>query len=174
MENRFINKFVRDENTAKEIYGYWYFKRPLMIVVYVILGLYTLSCILGFIVDFQSAKAAMPVFVMILFFVALMFISYRSQVKALVQRDREMSGGDPLCCDITVSDEEITLSALESRSPVSINNFKSAFATENYIVVITKARLMFILRKDSFTEGDADGFIAFLKEKGIKVTGKIN
>ena len=45
---------------------------------------------------------------------------------------------------------------------------------ESYVVVITKARLMFIFRKDSFTEGDADGFIAFLKEKGIKVTGKIN
>jgi hypothetical protein len=103
-----------------------------------------------------------------------MFISYRSQVKALVQRDREMSGGDPLCCEITVSDEEMTLTALESRSPVSINNLKSAFVTENYIVVITKARLMFIFRKDSFTEGDADSFIAFLKEKGIKVTGKNN
>ena len=174
MEALFKNKFVRDENTAKEIYGYWYFKKPLMIVVYAVLGVYALSCILGFIIDFNSAKEAMPVFAMIVFFTAFIFISYRSQVKAMVQRDKEMSGGDALCCEISVSDDEIILTALESRSPVSMGNLKSAFMTKNYIVVITKARLMFILKKDSFTKGDAESFIAFLKEKGIKVKGKTN
>ena len=174
MEARFKNKFVRDEDTAKEIYKYWYFKKPLMVVVYVILGAYALSCILGFIIDFNSAKEAMPIFAMIVFFTAFIFISYRSQVKAMVQRDKEMSGGEALCCEISVSDDEITLSTLESRSPVSMSNLKSAFITKNYVVVITKARLMFILKKDSFTIGDTESFVAFLREKGIKVKGKKN
>lgn len=169
MEGLFCNKFVRDKDTAKEVYVYWYFKRPLLIVVYAVLGVYALSCILGLIIDFNSAKEAMPVFAMIVFFTAFIFISYRSQVKAMVQRDKEMSGGDALCCEISVSENEITLSALESRSSVEMSNIKSAFETENYIVVLTKARLMFIFKKDSFTKGDAESFIAFLKEKGIKV-----
>lgn len=169
MEILFENKFVRDESTAKEIYGYWYFRKPLMIAVYVALGFYALSCILGFILDFDSARESMPVFAMILFFVAFVLISYRSQVKAMIQRDKEMSGGEPLCCTVSVSSEEITLSTLESRSPVSMSNVKSAFLTKNYIVVITKARLMFILKKDSFTMGDTASFIAFLKEKGIRL-----
>ena len=174
METRFKNKFVRDENTAKEIYGYWYFKKPLMVVVDAVLAPYSLSCILGFIVDFESAKESMPIFIMILLFAVFIFISYRSQVKAFVQRDKEMSGGEPICCEISVSDDEMTLTALESRSPVSVSNLKSAFITKNYIVVITKARLMFIFKKDAFTQGDAEGLIAFLKEKGVKTEGKNN
>lgn len=172
MDIRFENEFVRDEQTAKEIYGYWYFKKPIMIAMYVILGIYSLSCILGFIVDFESAKEAMPIFVMIIFVVALMLFSYRSQVKAMVQRDKEMSGGNPLNCRISVSDDEITLSTLENRTPVSMSNLNGAFVTKNYIVVITKARLMFIFKKDSFTVGNSDGFIAFLKEKNIKIKGQ--
>ena len=172
METRFENEFARDESTAKEVYGYWYFKKPLLIVVYIYLGIYLLSCILGFIIDFQSAKDSMPIFVMILFFLSFMFISYRSQVKAMIQRDKEVSGGEPLCCKISVTDEEMTMSALENRTPISIGNLKSAFVTKNYIVVVTKARLMFIFKKDSFTLGDVDGFIAFLREKGIKIKGQ--
>ena len=145
-----------------------------MVVVYAVLAPYSLSCILGFIVDFESAKESMPIFIMILLFAVFIFISYRSQVKALVQRDKEMSGGEPICCEISVSDDEMTLTALESRSPVSVSNLKSAFITKNYIVVITKARLMFIFKKDAFTQGDAEGLIAFLKEKGVKTEGKNN
>ena len=169
MEGLFCNKFVRDEDTAKEVYVYWYFKRPLLIVVYSIIAFYSLACILGFILDFDSAKEALGVFVMSIFVFVLMIVSYHSQVKAMVQRDKEMSGGKPLCCEISVGENEITLSALESRSSVAMSNIKSAFETENYIVVLTKARLMFIFKKDSFTKGDAESFIAFLKEKGIKV-----
>ena len=172
METRFENEFVRDEQTAKEIYKYWYFKKPLMVAVHVVLAFYALSYIFGFIIDFDSAKEAMPIFAMIVFIEVFMLISYRSQVKAMVQRDREMSQGEALRCRISVSDEEIVLYALESRTPVSMSNVKGAFVTRNYIVVITKARLMFIFKKDSFTVGDCDGFIAFLGEKEIKVKGK--
>ena len=174
METLFENEFARDEGTAKEIYRYWYFKKPLLVVVYIYLGIYALSCILGFIIDFQSAKESMPIFVMVIFFLSFMLISYRSQVKAMIQRDKEISGGEPLCCKISVTEQQMTLSTLENRTPISIDNLKSAFVTNNYIVVVTKARLMFILKKDGFTLGDCDGFIAFLREKGIKIRGKKN
>ena len=143
-----------------------------MIMVYVVLALYSISCILGFIIDLDSAKETLPIFAMIIFFVVFIFISYRSQVKAMVQRDKEMSHGEPLHCRISVSDDEMVLSTLESRSPISIGNLKSAFITENYIVVITKARLMFIFKKDSFTVGDTESFLAFLREKNIKIKGQ--
>ncbi|MBO7196531.1 MAG: YcxB family protein [Clostridia bacterium] len=173
-EIRFENRFVRDESTAKEIYGYWFFKKPLSVAIYIVLGFYSLSCIFGLTLDFQSAKETIPILAMIVFYVIIMIVSYRSQVKGMAQRDREMSGGGELCCEISVSDDEITLSTLESRNPVAMSNVKSAFMTKNYVVVLTKARLMFILKKDSFTKGDADSFIAFLTEKGIKISGKKN
>ena len=172
MENRFENKYVRNESTAKEIYKYWFFKRPLSIAIYVILGYYSLSCILGLAVDFQAAKDTLPILAMIAFYVAVMIISYRAQVKMMINRDREMAHGEELVYEIGVNDTEITLCAREGRSSILIGNLKYAFVTKNYIAVITKAKLMIILKKDSFTVGDCDGFITFLCEKGIKIRGK--
>lgn len=170
MESRFENRFVRDEQTAKEVYQYWYFKKPVMIFAYVVLGLYSLACTIGLILDFQSAKESLPILAMIVFMVTFMIVSYFSQVRAMLMRDREMSGGENLCCDISVSDEEIVLSALDNRTPISWSNVKGAFVTKNYIVVLTKARLMFILKKDSFTKGDEAGFLSFLREKGVRIS----
>lgn len=169
METLFENKYARDKSTAKEIYGYWFFKKPLMIFVYVMLGVYALSCILGFIFDPEGAGELVLPFILLVFCCAAMLISYLSQVKNMVRRDAEMAKGGELLCEVSVSDSEITFSALESRQSVSLEKIKYAFATKNYISVVTEARLMYILKKDSFTLGDAERFIAFLKEKQIKI-----
>ncbi len=174
METRFENRYVRDENTAKEIYRYWFFKKPLMVAVYVVLAVYAISCIIGLGFDFEDAKEFIMPFILAVILPLLMIISYRSQVKTMVKRDKEMAKGGELICEVSVNDNEFTVSSLESRSRILIDNAKYAFQTKSYIVVITKARLMIILKKDSFTVGDTDGFIAFLKEKGIKVKGKKN
>ena len=172
MEILFENIFVRDKKTAKEIYGYWFFKKPTMVAMYSILAAYATACIVGLIIDFESAKeSAFPLFCALLLPV-LMIISYSSQVKMMVDRDKEMGGGEGISCHVTVTDSELTLTAFDGKNSVSVDNIKYAFLTKNYIVIVTKARLMYILKKDSFTIGDSDGFIAFLLKKGVKVRGQ--
>lgn len=172
MEKRFENKYVRDENTAKEIYKYWFFKKPTMVAMYVILAVYTFFCILGLSFDFADAREFILPFICALMIPVLMTVSYRSQVKTMANRDKEMANGGELLCEISVNDNEFTVAYFEGRNSIAMDNVKYAFQTKSYIAVITKARLMVILKKDSFTVGDADSFIAFLKEKVIKVKGQ--
>ena len=169
---RFVNEYVRDKDTAKEIYGYWHFKRPIMIFVYVMLAVYTLSCLLGFIFDFENAKEFVLPFTLLLVSAFLMVFSYFSQVNAMAKRDAEIANGRELLCETRVSDSEITTLALGNETKIGFENIKYAFVTGGYIVLVTKARLMYIFKKSGFTTGDADSFIAFLLEKGIKVKGK--
>ena len=43
------------------------------------------------------------------------------------------------------------------------------FIDLEYINIITKAKYVYIFKKDSFTLGNAEDFIEFLKSKGIKI-----
>lgn len=171
-EIRFVNSFVRDKSTAKEIYGWWYYKRPLFVAFYIIMALYLLSFILGFTFAPGEMLGDIPVFAFIIFGIFIFNLSYFSQVRAMVKRDAEMSGGRELLSTVTVSDSEAVVTSFDSRTAISLEKMRYAFATKNYIVLVTKARLMMILKKDAFTVGDTDGFISFLQSKGIKVKGK--
>lgn len=172
METRFENSFVRDENTAKEIYRYWFFRKPTMVALYVILAFYTLACIFGLSFDFEDAKDFIFPFFTAILIPVLMIISYRSQVKTMVNRDREMAKGSELVTRVCVNDNEFTVFSLDSHTSILVSDLKYAFLTKSYIAVITKARLMVILKKDSFTIGDTESFLAFLREKNIKIKGQ--
>lgn len=171
-ETLFENRFVRDEATAKEVYGYYFFKRPLMIALYVIIAINALAHILTLILGFSEVKDVYLPFILLAFILAMMFVAYRSQVKALVSRDDESAGGEEFFNELRVTDSEISITSPVGSQSIGIDKLKYAFVTRNYICVVTKARLMYIFKKDSFTIGDSYGFIAFLREKGIKVRGK--
>lgn len=169
MEIRFENRYTRDEQTAKEIYKYWYFRRPIFIALYVILALYIPACIFGLMFDFEDAREFIAPVIMAIVAPVMMFVSYRSQVSTMVKRDREMAQGGEVVCEVSVSDEEFAVTSLGNRTAIKIYNAKKAYITTNYIVVLTAARLMVILKKDGFTLGDAESFISFLREKGIHI-----
>ena len=44
--------------------------------------------------------------------------------------------------------------------------------TKNLILLHSKAKLIYIFRKDTFTKGTKNDFIAFLKDKGVKINRK--
>lgn len=169
MEIRFENRYTRDEQTAKEIYKYWYFRRPVFIALYVILALYISACIFGLMFDFEDAREFIAPVIMAIVAPVMMFISYRSQVSTMVKRDREMAQGGEVVCEVSVSDEEFAVTSLGSRTAINAESVKKAYVTKNYIVALTAARLMVILKKDGFTLGDAESFISFLREKGIHI-----
>lgn len=41
--------------------------------------------------------------------------------------------------------------------------------TKNLILLQSKASLIYIFRKDTFTKGTTDDFVIFLRSKGIKI-----
>jgi hypothetical protein len=55
---------------------------------------------------------------------------------------------------------------------MTFDKIKGAVQTKNLILLRTKANMIWIFRKDSFSVGSKEEFISFLKNKGIKVKGK--
>lgn len=168
----FENKFKRGREAMKEIYFRYFMCGPVTIVIYVVLALYLVSFVIAAFVGPEAMVEAGVPLAMLIFAVLLMYFRYRQSVNLAVERDNELSGGEGLDINIAVTEESITNITEDGQSTVGFDRVKSAFVTKNYIAVTTKAKLIYILKKDSFTVGDYDGFIAFLTEKGIKVKGK--
>ena len=172
METRFENKYIRDKQTAKDVYGYWYFKRPIMIACYVVLGIWAAIYSLGAILTPGFASDNFIVAFVVTASMSIVLFAYYNQVNGMVKRDMELARGREILCKSTVTDSEIIFSNFGNEVSISIDNVKYAFVTNQYIALVTKAKLMCMFKKDSFTVGDTDSFIAFLREKGIKVKGK--
>lgn len=170
MENiLFENSFLRDRETAKEIYSYHFFKRKLMKVFFILCGVYAVSFIIGCIVNFENAKDMAFSFFCILFAAVMTIIAYNLQVKQMVARDKEMSHGEGFSVCLTVSDSEVAITTPVGTQSVALSDVKSAVETKGLISLVTKANFMYVLRKDSFTKGSYEEFVAFLGQKGIKI-----
>ena len=168
----FENKFTRDKACFKEVFAAYYFKRPIMKIVLIIMGVYFLIFLLAIALGaFETSSIydfALIIFAFIVF--ACAFVgNYHLGVHNAVKRDLELTGGEPLEMSVCISEEKIVLSDLGNNTELKLSVMKMAFGTKNYIVVITKANHMIILKKDSFTKGSSDELVEFFKQKGVKV-----
>ena len=169
MEPIFENSYIRDKSTANEIGQHYYFKRPLPIVltaIYIIcfaVNLTSLLCGYGY---STYGLIIPPVFV------AFWFYSYFMFKKSLTARDAEIHKGDILI-NMQVYEDHITAKGPDgSAIELEYNNVKKTVTTKNYFVFISKARLMYIFKKDSFTKGELADFARFINSKGIKIKNK--
>lgn len=176
-EIRFVNEYVRNKNTAKEIYKYWCFERPICIFTLTLsafyFGILLYSLINGFYIDTLS-------FVLMLFIVAYHPIKYFSYVNQLVKRDAQFGNGKPMNIVASFSNDKIfpykdDVNDKDHQQYIDISLVKFAYATENYIVLVLKStRVLLTLKQDSFTKGSVEEFISFLGEKNIKIKAKKN
>ena len=168
----FVNEYSRTKDTMKEIYGYWYFRRPLSVALYSIVALNLVMRLIflltdGYIDPLNTFR--------ILFIAALYSSLYFIQVHSASKKDSQLVHGEDLHACIIVASDRFYPSPSDERVYIELSSVNYAFLTKNYVVLVMKTtRLMLIFHKDSFTLGTSDGFIAFLKEKGIKVKGKKN
>ena len=100
----------------------------------------------------------------------LRFYSYHQAVLLAQKRDRETGDGSLLEIQITVSDSTIHIrSSKGTEYDVALENVKYAIETKHTITLFSQARIFYSFRKDAFTVGDNESFLAFLSEKGLKV-----
>ena len=167
MEILFENSYVRNKELAKEIYRFCYFQRKGMVICYILLSLSFVANILISVFEKTydwSVFLSLPV---IIFFVQL--YCYFRQVNAMLKRDSEVHGRE-ISVDTIVTDEFIQNTASTGAvNKLEFNKIRSATQTKNLILLRSKANLIYIFRKDTFTKGSKDEFIAFLSAKGIKV-----
>ena len=166
MEVLFENSYVRDKKFAKDIYKYLYFHRVSIIVSYVFLSLIFCANILLWIFE-EYYNLFVLVLVPSLF--AFRLYSYFRSVKLMVKRDSEVHGKE-VTVESVVTGEGIQSSvSTGSVSTLAIGNIKKAVNTKKFILLHTEAKMIHIFPKDTFTKGNAEDFIKFLKDKGIKV-----
>ena len=171
-EIRFVNEYTRDEGCTKEIYKFWFFKRPLIRILFWYFASMELLALVNILFNPIWSTEWILVGSYFFIFCGLMYFAYRAQVRAVVKRDRELAAGRELVCTTEISDSEITIFALDSKQTLSFDIMKYAFLTKSYIVLVTRAKHMIIFKKDGFAKGSCDEFVAYLKARGIKIKGK--
>ena len=166
MEVLFENSYTRDEKLIKEIYRYEYFRRKLLIIFDVVVMLCLLSNILILVVE---KECYWGVFILAPLFFLYQFFCYWRQVRMILKRDQEVHGNE-ISVETIVTNEYIQNTASTGAvNQLAYENIRNVVQTKNLILLRSEANLVYIFRKDAFTKGNAEDFIKFLKDKGIKV-----
>lgn len=161
------NVFIRDEETIREFYRCCYFTNSRSKLTYILLPIY-----LVFIFLENVSYDLTPFFVtlcIIAFIYLFAIIQYFRTTKIVIKRNNELLNGETPLKENLVFDDRIIQVARENSFTLLMENIKYVEITKNYIYVISKAGIWCDFKKDSFTKGDAEGFIEFLRSKGIKV-----
>lgn len=166
METLFENKYIRDEDWAKDSYSYLYFRRPIIIALHLVFLLYLIIGIYNSITtkSFDWYFILLPVF-----WCVLIAFLYNRSVKTIIKRDLKMNG-KPIEVTVTVTEERLeqTHSAGAGYN-LNYEDIKKVVQTEKYIYLWSKTSLFYSLKKDAFSSGNAEEFLMFLKSKGIKL-----
>ncbi len=166
METLFENSYVRNKELAKEIYRYYYFQRKWLVVCYILIFLSFLANVL--IAMFEKA-VHWGVLVIVPLFFFFQLNCYFRQVNTMVKRDSEVHGKE-IAVKTTVTNEYIQNTASTGAiNQLEYDRIRNVAQTKNLVLLRSKANLIYIFRKDTFTKGTKDDFIAFLKTKGVKV-----
>ena len=170
METLFENRYVRDKATVREVYLYYYFKQRSRVILYIITALLVceLTVVCLFTHHFPNSYFLLLLWVALFFLIQ--FIAYYRSVSLVEKRDREITKGESLTIRFTVSDTEISVNTQAGAEySVELSAIKHGVQTKNTIVLFSRARMLYIFRRDAFTVGDADQFLAFLTQKGLKI-----
>ncbi len=166
MEILFENSYIRNKELAKEIYRYYYFQRKWLIAFFVFL-------IAGFICNIlmaiMSGVYRWWVFAFVPIYFLYHFFCYFRQVNTMVKRDKETHGKE-ITVETIVTDGFIQNTASTGGvNKLEYDNIKSSVQTKNLILLRSKANLIYIFRKDTFSKGSKEEFILFLRNKGIQI-----
>jgi len=167
MDILFENHYERTPAVMKELYRMIYFKRPVNLGIYVVLGGIAVANI---ITAFISGEYSFIGCLYILLFVVMQMVMYNNSVKNAISRDKEQFGEETLKVHTEVTQEGIRCTYGEKRAKViELSNIKKVYLTKNLILLHTKARLLLIFDKHNFTVGTQEEFLKYLREHGLKV-----
>lgn len=166
----FENRYIRTPDDIKEALKYQFFGRTLMRVFYAVMVAFWVSYIVLSAVSTGFSFMEIFVIAFVPVFFAYFFFIYRRTIKIHNARETEMLGGKPLEVVFTANDEGIRVtSSGGTEVALFYSQIKMVARTKNLIIVVTKSNLMYILRNDSFTIGDEEGFLRFMLENRVKV-----
>lgn len=175
MDSLFENHYTHTKQYYKEFYAYFFFKRPLFVIINVILVLYFLCGILSLIFPYyvgSEGLMALQIFLPLLVWLILL-IRYIRTVNIRYKQDLELNGGQPLEVRLVVTEDGIDVCKVgsEGKNHLGFAKIKKTMRTKNYYILMTAAKLCCTFKTDGFAKGDLQGLLVFLRTKGIQVKG---
>ena len=169
MEPLFENTYTAGKSFYQELYSYFHFRRPITVAAFIVCGICFASQLALAIFDLEYNLSIM---ILMALFPLFKLFAYVNQVNSITKRNKEISTETISICS-TVYEDHLEISASNgSTVNIELSKIRSAVHTKNYVVLRSDARLIYSFGKDGFTKGTKDEFIAFLKSKGIKASGK--
>ncbi len=164
MDVLFENVYKRDKAVAQEFYRYCFLKTPLYIVLY---SIYIVLLAINIVLDLGIVSYM--VFIWVPTYFITKWMQYRNCVKTMLKRDAELFSNEPVFT-VQITDEKIIASTAKGISnELELCNATKVVRTKNLILIFTKAKLCFMLRRYSFINGDEAELLSFLKSKGVTV-----
>lgn len=166
MEILFKNSFIKTEEWIKECNKYVLFCRPIFLVFHILSAL--VLCLGIYKVLFLHIFDMLLLFIPIWWFF-LIFVLYFRINKITIKRNQEMYGNDfEVVYEVTKDGIKRTHSN-GAQQQIYYDIIKKGYQTQNYILLHSKANILYTFKKDGFSIGDADSFLTFLRNKGIKI-----
>ena len=161
------SKYTMNEETYRAVMLY-NLKRPGFMVCHIIMGFYALFSLVLSLNGY--VERAIMIAVIALTYLALVLVINYKFIKLASKRKREVNGGtDPEVVCI-ISEEGIKYSTSSGTNvKLDFSDIKRAVQTKKYIFLLSKSKLIYALKNDSFTFQKRQNLIEFLRYKGIKI-----
>lgn len=166
MEVLFKNSYIRNKDLAKEVYQFYYFRQKWVVLCYILILIPFFATIVSGLFG-QAVNWAVVIFVPLYFLFRL--FCYFLQVNTMIKRDNELYGKE-ISVETIVTNEYIQNTVSNGAiNQLQYDKIKSVTQTKNLVLLRSKAKLIYIFRNDTFTKGNKDEFINFLRNKGVKI-----
>ncbi|MCL2826788.1 MAG: hypothetical protein FWD72_05220 [Eggerthellaceae bacterium] len=171
MQIYFENHFCWTEDAYRAFHSYWLFKRPVSVVLEIFLSFIFLAILINVITleDFATRLAMVGWGLFLVFICGVFAFTYFRAIKLNLKRGLEQNYGIPNSLVIQVTNEGIDLygQATGGKTHIQYAHLRKIIQAKKYIFLMTEAKLVIGFGKDSFTYGNAEGFLGFLKSMGL-------
>ena len=166
MEILFKNSFIKTEEWIKEVNKYAFFKRPIFVVFHLLIflalcwGIYKLL--------FLRIIDILFLFIPIWWFFLFLFFYFKIN-KTTLKRNKEIYGDNSEVVSEVTKDSIKQVHSNGTQYQIYYDIIKKGYLTQNYILLHSKANILYTFRKNGFSIGNEEEFLKFLRNKGIKI-----
>lgn len=167
----FENSYICTKKFYKEYYRGIYFKKPIMIILNIILIISfvinmlsiifpQLSSIDNYIIQTSIASA--------LIIICIEIYAYNKNVYLSYNKDLERNKGNAIEIKMVITEDSIDIiNDIGRNTNIEFKNIEKVIKTKNYYILVSKAKLGISVKKDSFVKGTLKEFEELLKQKKL-------
>ena len=166
LEILFKNTFVKTEDWIKECNRFSFFRRPIFVVLHLLSfsalcwGIYKLL--------FLHKIDILFLFIPIWWFFVVLILYFKTN-KITIKRNKEIYGDNAEVVSEITEDSIKQVHSNGTQYQIYYDTIKKGYITQNYILLHSKANILYTFKRDGFSIGNEVEFLTFLSNKGIRI-----